>query len=145
MFGMYVPQLFDITLILRLTLLAALAVILVNYLRKRYGTVLAAVFVGGGWIVATAFGVAFFVSFDRDGFGDVCREWNHANLPDWFWSLYSYFDVARGTVVSFFGIVGGATLLAASGYVRRRLLSKAAGRDIADLGGGKESDATHHG
>jgi hypothetical protein len=142
---MYVPRLLDLTLIFRLALLATLAVILVGHLRKRYGTLIAAVFVGGGWILAVIPDITLSVSFEQGGFGDICRESNHVNLPDWFWSLYVYFDVARGAVVSFLGIVCGAVLLAASGYVRGRLLSKAAGRNVANLSGGKGNDTTHRG
>jgi hypothetical protein len=145
MFGMYVPRLFDGTLILRLALLATLAVILVHHLRKRHGAVLAAVFVGAGWILAVILDITLSVSFDQGGFGDICRESNHVNLPDWFWSLYVYFDVARGAVVSFLGIVCGAVLLAASSVVKRCLGLKVAGRDIPDLAGGKGNDTAPRG
>ena len=140
MFGLYIPQLFEPDLIARLALLAALAVILVHYLRQRHGTVLAVLFVGGGWILASTSDIMCSVSFDLGRLGDAYRGCNQVNLPDWFWALHWYFAVGRGGVVSLLGIVGGAVLLAVSGYIRDRLLQEDKEQCIAGLHDDKSDD-----
>jgi hypothetical protein len=140
MFGVYVPQLLDSTLIARLALLATLAAILVHHLRIRHGTLLAEIFVGGGWTVGIAWDIANAVSFDLGPLGRAYRDIDHVNLPDWLWSIHFYFAVGRGAVASMLGIVCGALLLVAWGYVRGCRLLKDGGRSCAGPGRSKSDE-----
>jgi hypothetical protein len=135
MVGMYVPRLLDGSMVFRLLLLVASAVVLVAYLRKRHRAVSAIVFVLGGWFIAILPGTLRAMSADLSGYGDVCREWNHVDLPDWVFSVYIYFDVRSGTPMSLLGMLCGAVLLTLGGYVVRRFFIRDGQKGTAELDG----------
>jgi hypothetical protein len=119
MIGLYAPRLLDSGLLIRLALLTAAAIALVTYLRQSYRTLVAIVFLLGVSSIGVLPGTVRSLGADLAGYGDICRQWNHVDLPDWFVAFLVWFDVGPGFGVSLLGMVCGSIMLLA---VRRVIL-----------------------
>lgn len=112
--AMYWPRLTSFSVWFRVALIFAAAFTLFRFCKPRFGAVLSIVALAAGCSLTISYGVASALTDDLGDYGDLCRDWNPVPLPDWCFSLFMFFDVGYGSILSLLGLLAGATVLAAS-------------------------------
>jgi hypothetical protein len=112
--AMYWPRLTSFSVWFGVALIFAAALTLFRFCKPRFGAVSSIVALAAGCALTISNGVASAITDDLGDYGDLCRDWNSVSLPDWCFSLFMFFEVGYGSILSLLGLLAGAMVLAVS-------------------------------